>query len=290
MSDSCHGLPFSFCALPTSFEDARIIIIPAGFDRTTTYAPGTRFGPEAIIEASRYLEEYECEEGAEISAVHTLDPIEFGGSVDSMLNYVEERTRDVLAGGKVPVVFGGEHTVTLGAVRAFEGQEFSILSIDAHLDFRDVYLGSKISHATVMRRCYELGHEVVWVGARSFSLEEEYALQNKGLKSKVFSPVNVDVGPVLDELGDRVYVTVDLDGFDPSVVPAVGTPEPGGLGWRVVVDLLREVFNQKQVIGWDLVELCPDDRSSCGRMSAVAAARLCQKMCVWTVEKERKRV
>jgi agmatinase len=264
-------------------EKARVAVIPAPFDQTTSYMPGTRFGPRAILEASRQVEFFDEEldrEPFEIG-VATLEEIEVDpADVEAGLRRLEETVEAVAAKGIVPFTLGGEHSLTLAPVaallRRFPG--LSVLQLDAHLDLRDAYQGTKLSHASVMRRIRDLGVTTVPVGIRSVSREEAdyvHAVKAPVFLGREIRTKGLDVNAILATLGNPVYVTVDLDAFDPAYCPGVGTPEPGGLTWEEGLGLLRAVFERRQVVGMDIVELCPIPGQI---VSDFFAAKLANKM------------
>lgn len=260
-------LPNRFLALDeelANWDRARVAILPIPYDATTSYQPGSRFGPRAIIDASRYLEEYDEELGCDPSSVGIytcpeLEPV--AGDPKAMLDRVEAVVSYLIGRGKFVSLLGGEHSLTMAAVKAHAKAygPVSVLQLDAHLDLRDTYHDSAFSHACVMRRVWEVA-PVVAVGARSCSGPEARWLEEREGACFWASEAVGDVAwseAVCESLGERVYVTIDLDVFDPSVMPAVGTPEPGGLDWATVTLLLRTVAARRQVVGFDVVELAP---------------------------------
>ncbi len=262
---------------------ARVVIIPAPFDQTTSYLPGTRFGPRAILEASRQVEFYDEEldrEPHEIG-VATLAEIEVQpADIEAGLRQLERVVAEVAAQGKIPFTLGGEHSLTLAPVGALLGRYpgLSVLQLDAHLDLRDSYQGTKLSHASVMRRIRDLGVPTVAVGIRSVSREEADYVHAEKVPVHLAREIRargLDVDAVLADLGNPVYVSVDLDAFDPAYVPGVGTPEPGGLTWDEGLRLLRAVCERRQVVGCDIVELCPIPGQP---VSDFFAAKLANKM------------
>lgn len=271
--------------LPLASADsrsARVVILPVPYDATVEWRAGAREGPQAIIAASHYLEFYDLELGREIQQVgiHTLaevDPVM--GDPAAMIQRVYENVRGWVEKGKMVVMLGGEHSLTLGAVKAYREKfpQLSVLHLDAHADLRQEYLGTIYSHACVMRRVVELC-PIVPVGVRSLSVEENSFIKEKGLTPFYAQgkPLDgEDIEGIITDLSEEVYVTIDLDVFDPSLMPAVGTPEPGGLLWFEVLRLLREVACRKKVVGFDLVELCPrEGPSSCAYIAAKLAYKL----------------
>ena len=260
--------PLLFLGVPPEearLAKARVAVIPAPFDQTTSYLPGTRFGPRAILEASRQVEFYDEELDREPFdiGVATLSEIEIEpADVEAGLRRLEKTVAEVAAKGIVPLTLGGEHSLTLAPVAALRERYpgLCVLQLDAHLDLRDSYQGTKLSHASVMRRIRDLGVPTVAVGIRSVSREEaDYVHAEKVpvFLAREIRANGLSVEAILAELGNPVYVTVDLDAYDPAFVPGVGTPEPGGLTWDEGLRLLRAVFERRQVVGMDVVELCP---------------------------------
>jgi agmatinase len=249
----------------STLSKARVAVIPAPFDQTTSYLPGTRFGPRAILEASRQVEFYDEELDREPHSigVATLAEIEIDpADVEAGLNRLESTIGDVAAKGLVPLTLGGEHTLTYAPVAALRERYpgLGVLQLDAHLDLRDSYQGTKLSHASVMRRIRELGIPTVAVGIRSVSREEaDYVHAEKAPVhlAREIRARGLPVDEIVDSLPNPIYITIDLDAFDPAYVPGVGTPEPGGLTWDEGLRLLRAAFERRQVVGCDIVELCP---------------------------------
>jgi agmatinase len=258
--------PQAFAGLPpehSNWERARVAIIPVPYDLTASYRSGARLGPQAILEASRQLELYDEELGMEPYRVGicTLPPLEpAAAGPEQMIARVERVVSEVLATGKLPLLLGGDHSITLGAVRALTSSErLSVLQLDAHADMRDEYQGTKWSHACVGCRIGELAG-LVQLGVRSLSREEAEFLKGSEITMITARSLLEDPRPAeraIDELADPLYITVDLDIFDPALMPAVGTPEPGGLDWQMVLALLRHAFETRRVVGCDLVELAP---------------------------------
>ena len=279
--------PSAFAALDGRLADpdwAAAAVLPVPYDGTTSYRAGSRDGPRAIIEASRYLELYEPDLDLEPSdwGIATLPELEPDVSgPEPTVRRVEDAVRAVLERRRLPVVLGGEHSITVGAVRAARERhpDLSVLQLDAHADMRDTYMGSAYSHATVMRRVRELTSAVSQAGVRSISAEERDALRAAGAHVPFYTEGDL-LDPArrqdaLTPLTDTVYVTIDLDVFDPGAVSAVGTPEPGGLSWREATALLRETAQRSRIVGFDIVELAPGEGPVA---SAFTAARLAYKM------------
>jgi agmatinase len=246
------------------YENARVVILPVAYDATVSYKSGTKYGPSAIIAASREVETYDPATGRDIGEIGIHTALEIEAESDGpgrMIDVVEREVARHLQNDKYVVMLGGEHSLTTAPVRAHKAKypNLSVLHIDAHADMRDTYQGSKWSHASVMRRVREMV-PAVSVGIRNAS---DDCLQSINVaKCPIFWARDiVGKGGWQDEaikpLTDQVYITLDLDALDPSIMPAVGTPEPGGLLWYETLDFLRLIFAKKQVVGFDVVELSP---------------------------------
>ena len=249
------------------FKKAKVVILQAPYDKTATYKKGAVNGPSAIIEASKKMELFDEELNQETYkiGIHTTDPLAIEDlKPEEMVDRVYQSTLDVLKANKFPVILGGEHSVSIGSVRAFKEiyPNISVLHLDAHYDLRDEYFGSKFNHGCVARRISEMC-PVTQTGMRSLSKEEKDFLNTQANgKVKTINVYDILDTPlwkdiISNSLGENVYISIDLDVFDPSLMPAVGTPEPGGIGWYETLDLLREVTKDKKVVGFDVVELCP---------------------------------
>jgi len=250
-----------------SFKKAKIVILQVPYDKTTTYKKGTKYGPSAIIDASTYMELYDDELNQETQkiGIHTMGVLDVEAlEPEAMVEKVRATTVEILKGNKFPVLLGGEHSVSIGAVKAFKEvyPNISVLFLDAHYDLRDELKGSKFNHGCVARRISEIC-PVVQAGMRSLSKEEkDFLLTQANGKIKAISVYDILEMPmwkdtVSNGLSENVYLTIDMDVFDPSLVPAVGTPEPGGIGWYEMLDLLKGVARDKKIVGFDVVELCP---------------------------------
>ncbi|MBI5187008.1 MAG: agmatinase [Nitrospinae bacterium] len=272
MSDCNNGLPFSFGGLPNGpddYENARICVLPVSFDGTVSYRTGTRNGPRAIIDASRNMELYDEECGREISdfGIFTLNEVQPAlESPEAMTLRVRDAVREISGAGKFSVMLGGEHSITVGAVMAMKEKHgnFSVLQLDAHSDLRESYWGTPYSHASAMRRTLDFA-PVTQVGIRSSSKEEESQLKRNA--ENIFWARKIVgqrdwLGRMIAGLGEKVYITIDLDALDPSIMPAVGTPEPGGLLWYETLNILKTVCREKEIIGFDVVELLPQPENA----------------------------
>jgi agmatinase len=248
----------------SDFENARVVILPVPLDRTTSYVPGTRTGPHEILVASSHMELWDEETQTDVHSVgiYTLPEMEFPfATMDEVVDEIRRVASEIVSRGKFPVILGGEHSITPPVVAAVAARHkgLSVLQIDAHADLRDSFMGTPHNHACAMRRTLEHA-PLTQVGIRSLSSEE--AADIPSLKTRVFYDFNMRQDPswmdrVVDSLGDVVYITIDVDGFDPAIMPATGTPEPGGLSWYEGLALLRRVIERRTVVGCDIVELSP---------------------------------
>jgi N1-aminopropylagmatine ureohydrolase len=248
----------------TDFENARVVILPVPLDRTTSYVPGTRNGPHEILVASSHMELWDEEMQTDVHriGVYTLPEMDFPfGTMDEVVREIRRVASELVTRGKFPVVLGGEHSITPAVVGAVAEKYpgLSVLQIDAHADLRESFMGTRHNHACAMRRTLEFA-PTTQVGIRSLSTEEAAAVPS--LSTEIFYDFNMRKDPdwidrVVDSLTDTVYITIDVDGFDPAIMPATGTPEPGGLSWYEGLALLRRVIERRTVVGCDLVELSP---------------------------------
>jgi agmatinase len=258
--------PPGFGGLPAEFRNpktAQIAILPVPYDKTSTWQKGADKGPAALIDASANMELYDIATQSEVyrRGIWTLDPIKHAGSPDSLADKVEAAMAKLWKAEKFPVLLGGEHSVSIGAFRAANEQfdHLSILQIDAHGDTREEYHGSKCNHACVMARARELC-PITQVGIRAIDIEEMEKMDRQRVFWGHQISGNADEGwmdRVINQQSKNVYVTIDLDAFDPAYVPATGTPEPGGLTWQQVNTLLDKLIRRRNVVGFDVVELLP---------------------------------
>lgn len=261
-----RGAPLAFGgALPhsCSFDDARAVLLPIPLDRTTSYVPGTRNGPREILVASSHMELWDEEVGADVhdTGIFTLPEMELPfGEMREVVAEIRRVATEILSRDKFLVTLGGEHSITppLVAAAAARYPGLSVLQIDAHADLRDSYMGTPHNHACAMRRCLEHA-AVTQVGIRSLSPEEARAAGS--LHTTIFYDVSMRepgwIDRVVGTLTGPVYITIDVDAFDPAIMPATGTPEPGGLSWYEMLALLRATIARHQVVACDVVELSP---------------------------------
>ncbi|NVM25654.1 MAG: agmatinase [Desulfobacterales bacterium] len=246
----------------TDYKSAKIIVFPVPYDYTATWQKGAASGPEAIIEASAHVELYDIETDTEVhlQGIHTFQLHHLPRSPEDMTQVMRQNLSSFVKDGKFPVMLGGNHSITPGAVQGIKNQfsDLTVLQLDAHADLRESYNGSLFNHACVMARVREVC-PAVQVGIRSMDREEFDRLD----RARVFFARDILleedwIDRVVDLLSSHVYVTIDLDVFDPSVMPSTGTPEPGGLDWYQTVGLLRKVAEESHVVGFDAVELMPN--------------------------------
>lgn len=255
----------TYGGLPDSYsrpDSSRIVILPVPYDDTSTWIKGACKGPDAILEASANMELYDIDTDSEVYrlGIHTALPLGGFPSPEEMVKGVQKSVEDHIRKGKFVVTLGGEHSISIGSIfaHAKANGDLSVLQIDAHTDLRQEYMSSRFNHACVMARAREVAH-CVQVGIRSMDVTEKEFAE----KSDLFYAREIHKSPkwqqkVIGRLRQNVYITFDLDALDPSIMPSTGTPEPGGLGWYEVLDLIGMVIEQKNLVGMDVVELCPN--------------------------------
>ncbi len=275
------GIPAEYA----SSDKAKIVLIPVPFDGTSTWGKGADKGPEAFLEASENMELYDIETESEVykNGIYLTPPLALLTSPKTMVNEVYTYTKSQIIRNKFVTLFGGEHSISIGAIRAFNEcfNNLTVLQIDAHADLRKQYEGTPYNHACAM---YEASQNtnLVQVGIRSMDASEKTVMNN----DNVFFAEDIITNEywmtnALDTMTDNVYITFDLDALDPSILPATGTPEPGGMLWYETLEFLRKVFTEKNVVGFDIVELCPNNHS---QASNFAAAKLYYKMLSYKFE------
>lgn len=247
----------------SSFADSRIVILPVSYEGTVSYGTGTGAGAMAIVDASRNMELYEEETDSEVYkiGIHTEKEFLPRSTPASMMEALYDHTKSLLEKDKFVCMLGGEHSVSAPVIKAHAEKyhDLSVLQIDAHADLRDTYDGTPHSHASIMARVVkDLRIPSVQVGIRSISADEARSLQ-EGLPTRIFWARDIVgrtdwIDEAVNSLSDNVYLTIDIDGLDPSIVPTTGTPEPGGLGWYETLMLIRRLAERKRVVGMDLVE------------------------------------
>lgn len=260
-----HGIAGRYAGLPDPYAseaNSKIVILPVPFDETSTYQKGSDKGPEALIEASRNMELYDIETDSEVylRGIYTDKPI-LAKTSEEMLHLTYNKAKKWLSQGKYVVTVGGEHSISYASIKAHAEQHnnLTVLQLDAHADLQPAYENNPWSHASVMARVKEIPQvsKIISVGIRSMSHEELPQLNH----SHVFFAHNLEemwIDHVLQHLSNPIYITFDLDAFDSSLMPSTGTPEPGGLSWNQAMSLLKRVMQEKNVVGYDVVELCPN--------------------------------
>jgi len=250
-------------------KNSKVVVVPFGFEKSVSYGRGTSRGPAAIIQASHQVEYYDEELAQETGkkiGIATLEKIKVGKSFSLARKQIQPIIGKILKNNKFPLTLGGEHSITpfiIETIKNFSQKEFSILQFDAHADLRDGYLGQKYSHAAAMRRCLDFSDvNLVQIGVRNISTENDelnFWEKNQNRIKTFWTKDKKDwkISEIVDMLKENVYLTFDVDALDPSIMPSCGTPEPGGLGWYEVLDILRAVAKNKKIIGADFVELAP---------------------------------
>ena len=244
-----------------NYQESGIIIVPVPFDATSTWMIGADKGPDAILEASVNLEFFDIETSSEahLRGINTIEPVMEKETPEKLVKAVYEKISALLTENKFPVIIGGNHTVSIGSFKAFSErfENLTILQFDAHADLRQVYEGSGFNHACAMARAREYA-PVVQVGIRSMSAEEVPFVEDDRIfyAHRLFYDKGLYKN-ALDKLTENVYITIDLDVFDPSIMPSTGTPEPGGPAYYELLHFMRDVIKNRNVVGFDIVELCP---------------------------------
>ena len=279
----------------TTYQQAKAVILPIPYEKTTTYRQGCQNGPEAILTASDQLEAYDIELEREIchsTGIFTTEAIANTKlnpdlTPEVMMETVTSKVSELIADGKFAIALGGEHSITAAVVKAYQqvlSEPFTVIQIDAHGDLRQSYEGSIYNHACVMRRVLDLGLPTLAVGIRSICLEEAQLIKQQHIPivwaKDIYRQPDWIEKAISKITTDKVFITIDLDGLDPSLMPGVGTPEPGGLNWYELTKFLRAVFTRHQVIGCDVMELAPTLDSV---VSEFIAAKLVYKLIGYSV-------
>jgi agmatinase len=267
----CYNHKKNFLAIEDdayfSFDNAKYVIQSAPYEHTSSYISGSKKGPEAILKASHFVEFYDEELDQETfkkGGICTLPPMDFEDKVnEKAVKLIEKNTLKLLSQNKFPITLGSEHTITFGTVRAVKQfvPDVHVLQIDAHSDLRMEYHGNPYSHASVMARVHEINVPLTQVGIRAQCIEESELIKSSA-NIHTFYAHQVRNNPkwaaeALKTLGENVYISIDADGFDPSIVPAVGTAEPNGMLWQETLEFLKSVFANRNVVGFDVVEIAP---------------------------------
>jgi agmatinase len=285
ISEDFFVSPRNFAGLTPPYSDidyAKVIVLPVPYDGTSEWHTGSRYGPQAIIDASEYLEFYDLDLDKEIYkiGIHTLPFIQPDSSgPEKTVERIYQVARQYVAESKFILSLGGEHTISLGPVKAYKEKypDLSVLQLDAHADLRDEYNGAAICQATVMKRIREFC-PTIQAGIRSLSLEEKTLIDNEKIPIIYSSNLVGNAGvrqAIAGSLSENVYLTLDVDVLDPSIMSAVGTPEPGGLLWEDLLAVIEHIASKKHVVGADLVELCPrEGPASCTFLTAKLAYKI----------------
>jgi agmatinase len=260
-------------------ETSKIVLIPVPYDGTSTWQKGADKGPDAFLDASENMELYDIETDSEVykQGVYLAEAIIENASPEAMVKAVHQATKTYIKKNKFVTVFGGEHSVSIGTIRAFNEMfdDITVLHIDAHADLRQSYEGSKCNHACAVYEASQTTN-LIQVGIRSMDVIEKTVMDEE---KTYFAHQMVEddswMDSAIDQMTDNVFITFDLDAFDPSIMPSTGTPEPGGLLWHETLDFLKQVFEEKNVVGFDIVELCPNSKE---KSSDFVAAKLYYKM------------
>jgi len=269
------GIPENYAKL----ETANVVLIPVPYDGTSTWQKGADKGPNAFLNASENMELYDIETDSEVykQGIYLAEPITVNATPEALVDAVHQETKSYIKKNKFVTVFGGEHSISIGTIRAFNEMfpSLTVLHIDAHADLRKSYDGSSCNHACAV---YEASQNtnLIQVGIRSMDIKEK-SIMNLD-KTYFAHEMAIDdswMYLAIDQMTDNVFITFDLDAFDPSIMPSTGTPEPGGLLWYETLDFLKKVFKEKNVVGFDIVELCPNEVD---KSSDFLAAKLYYKM------------
>ncbi len=269
------GIPEEYSKL----ETAKIVLIPVPYDGTSTWQKGADQGPRAFLDASENMELYDIETKTEVykQGVYLADAVTENSSPEKMVDAVHQTVKKYIKRNKFVTAFGGEHSISIGTIRAFNEcfDNLTVLQIDAHADLRKEYQGSTCNHACAVYEASQTTN-LIQVGIRSMDAIETTVMD---AEKTYFAHDMVNdefwMDSAIDQMTDNVFITIDLDAFDPSIMPSTGTPEPGGLLWYETLDFLRKVFEEKNVVGFDIVELCPDPKE---KSSDFLAAKLYYKM------------
>ena len=258
------GIPEEFAQI----DKAKIVLIPVPYDGTSTWGKGADKGPDAFLEASENMELYDIETDSEVykKGIFLTEPIHETSSPEAMVNKVHEAVKQYIKRNKFVTIFGGEHSISIGTIRAFNEcfENLTVLHIDAHADLRESYENSPYNHACAVHEASTTTN-LVQVGIRSMdAIEKTFMDEEKTFFAHDMVNDEFWIDNVIELLGKDVFITFDLDAFDPSICPSTGTPEPGGLIWYETLEFLKRVFEETNVVGFDIVELCPNpiDRSS----------------------------
>ncbi|EMR12038.1 Agmatinase [Methylophaga lonarensis MPL] len=244
-------------------QQAMFHVLPVPYEKTVSYGGGTRLGPSAILNASWQLEKWDGKCNPCDLGIHTCAAVDCSVAPEQVIENIANATAEIVRNGGIPVVLGGEHTVTYGVLKGLKDagmEDFGIVQIDAHADLRQAYEGDILSHASVMKRAVDMGIPLYQLGIRAFCEEEMQIREQFGVyyqDADALVPNNITSITLPDDFPENVFFTVDIDGMDPSVFPSTGTPVPGGLGWYQTLQLFESVAKQRRIIGFDVMEFAP---------------------------------
>ncbi len=260
-------------------DDARVVLIPVPYDGTSTCQKGADKGPEAFLHATENMELFDVETKSEPykKGIYLAPPISENSSPEKMVEAVHKTTKNYINQDKFVTIFGGEHSISIGTIRAFREcfDDLTVVQIDAHADLRPEYEGSKCNHACALHEASQTTN-LIQVGIRSMDVEElEYIDENQTYYAHKMIEDDEWIDNSIYQMTKNVFITIDLDAFDPSILPATGTPEPGGLLWYETLEYIKRIFKKKNVVGFDIVELCPNEND---KSSDFLAAKLYYKM------------
>ena len=247
----------------TPIEQSAFSVLPVPYEKTVSYSGGTAKGPLTILEASEQLETWDGKSNPSALGIHTCDVVDCTVEPDQVIENIANAVTKILKAGSMPVVLGGEHTVTYGVIKGYLDAgitDFGVVQIDAHADLRDAYEGDKLSHASVMKRLVDLDIPLYQLGIRAFCEEEIATREKHGVyfqDADELVPNNIQSITLPESFPKNVFFTVDIDGIDPSVFPSTGTPVPGGLSWYQTLNLFESVAKQRNIIGFDIMEYAP---------------------------------
>ncbi len=269
------GIPDEFAQL----EKAKVVLIPVPYDGTSTWGKGADKGPEAFLDASANMELYDIETGTEVyqQGIFLAPTITENSSAEAVVKAVHKNTKEYIKRNKFVTLFGGEHSISIGSIRAFNEcfDNLTVLQIDAHADLRESYEGTKYNHACAVHEASQTTN-LLQVGIRSMDIiEKTFMDEEKTFFAHDIVNDEYWMDKVISQMTDNVFITFDLDALDPSIMPSTGTPEPGGLLWYETLEFLKQVFAEKNVVGFDIMELCPN---KVDKSSDFVAAKLYYKM------------
>lgn len=271
----------------SKLETSKIVLIPVPYDGTSTWQKGADKGPDAFLNASENMELYDIETETEVykQGIYLADAVTENTSPEAMVDAVHKETKKYIKKNKFVTIFGGEHSISIGTIRAFNEMypSLTVLQLDAHADLRKEYEGSKCNHACAVYEASQTTN-LIQVGIRSMDVIETTVMDKE--KTYFAHEMAIDdtwMDSAVDQMTENVFITIDLDAFDPSIMPSTGTPEPGGLLWYETLEFLKQVFAEKNVVGFDIVELCPN---KIDKSSDFLAAKLYYKMLSYKFEND----